>query len=77
MSACGSLKKVSARLGTEGVLAEPHQAHATQHGSEGSRMMMSPPKRKAPAAPREESEAEAMQLDKMPRFDSCRRLRFS
>ncbi|BDA42287.1 probable Kelch-like protein 6 at N-terminal half [Coccomyxa sp. Obi] len=75
-SGCGSQKNVSARLGTEGVFAEPLQAHAAQYGIEASSMMMSPPKRKAPAAPREESEAEAMQLDKMPRLDSCRRLRF-
>lgn len=74
VSACGSQKKASARLGTEGVFAAPH---AAQCGVEGSHMMMSPPKRKAPAAPREESEAQAMQLDKMPRFSSCRRLRFS
>lgn len=45
-------------------------------GAEGSRAMMSPVKRKALAAPREESEAEAMQADKMPRYSSCRRLRF-
>ncbi len=75
-SGCSSQQELSAKLGAEGVSAEPHQAHAAQEGIEGSHMIMSPPKRKAPAAPREEPEAEAMQHDKMPRFNSCRRLSF-